>query len=590
MLGGGLVLGQTWEITIQKNLPAQMRDGTTLMADVYRPAGEGEYPVLLTRLPYGKDLPRDPTYFDPIKAAGAGYIVVVQDVRGRYASGGEFVPFVNEYEDGYDTVEWAASLPGSSGSVGMFGLSYFGKTQWQAAVMRPPSLRSMVPGITWGNHLNGAQMRGGAQEVGLIHSWAQAAIAPDRLFRKYREEPHKIGEKLPELVGVIDGILAGGGLDALPLSDLPNPDGVVPFVQGGFKRGVDDPSWDYVNIDGKYDRVDVPTFHVGGWYDCFIGETLRQYEAMQDRSNETGMRPPRLLVGPWVHADFGSTFGDLDFGLGSMGSFVNYRGDLTDQHLRWFDATLKDDDSALEATPPVQVFVMGENRWRGYPEWPPPGSSTEDWHLRADGGLSREAGTEKRPDTYEYDPTNPVPTLGGPTLLAPIHGPGARDQRTIEQRSDVLTYTSEPLVESYTVLGAVHATLFAASSAPDTDFVVRLVDEYPDGRAIGLCDGIIRASARESYPAPGVIEPTAPSPIEPGEVYEYCVDLWATGNTFKVGHRLRVEVTSSSHPRWERNLNTGESAVHFGRSEVANQTIFHDAGRPSRVTLTVVGG
>ena len=582
-------MGPTWEMTVQKNVPARMRDGTSLMSDVYRPAESGEYPVLLTRLPYGKDLPRDPTYFDPVKAVRAGYIVVIQDVRGRYASEGEFVPFVNEYEDGYDTVEWAAKLPGSDGKVGMFGLSYFGKTQWQAAVTQPPSLKSMVPGITWGNHLNGAQMRGGVQEVGIMHYWAQAAIAPNLLFRKYREEPEKIGEKLPELVGVIDAILAGGGYDALPLSDLPNPDGVVPFVRDGFERGVDDPGWDYLNIDDKYDRVDVPTFHIGGWYDCFIGETLRQYEAMKVRAEEAGLHPPHLLVGPWTHAEFGSTFGDLDFGLGSMGAFVDYRGDLTDRHLRWFDATLKGDGSALEATSPVQVFVMGENRWRGYGEWPPPGSRTEDWHLRSGGRLTRETGEAgEEPSEYDYDPADPVPTLGGPTLMAPIHGPGARDQRPIEDRPDVLTYTSEPLVEDYTVLGPVYATLFASSSAPDTDFVTRLVDVHPDGRAIGIADGIVRASARESYPAPGVVTPTPPSPIEPGGVYEYCVDLWATGNTFKVGHRLRVEVTSSSHPRWERNLNTGEGAIHSDRFEVARQSVFHDAGRPCRISLTVV--
>src|ERR687890_765913 len=210
-MGRKSVLDRTVEVLIQKNVPATMRDGTTLMSNVYGPSEGGPYPVLLTRLPYGKDLPLGTSYLDPVKAAAAGYIVVVQDVRGRYASEGEFVPFVSEYEDGYDTVEWAAGLPGSDGRVGMFGLSYFGKTQWQAAVMRPPSLKSMVPGITWGNHLNGAQMRGGVQEVGIMHYWALAAIAPNELFRKYRETPEKIGEKLPELVGVVDDILAGGG-------------------------------------------------------------------------------------------------------------------------------------------------------------------------------------------------------------------------------------------------------------------------------------------------------------------------------------------------------------------------------------------
>lgn len=579
------------QIRVQKNVPAEMRDGTTLMSNVYRPAGDGangEYPVLLTRLPYGKDLPLGTSYLDPVKAAEAGYIVVVQDVRGRYRSEGKFTPFVKEYEDGYDTVEWAAKLPGSNGSVGMYGLSYFGKTQWHAAVMQPPSLKSMAPGITWGNHLNGVQMRGGVQELGLMQYWAQTALAPDALIRKYAGDPVQIGQKLPELVGVIDEILAGGGYDPLPLSDLPNPDGLVPFVLGGFARGVDDEGWEYLNIDGKYDKVDAPTFHIGGWYDCFIGETIRQYEAMKERSQQAGMRPPRLMVGPWTHGNFASTLGELDFGIGSSGIFLDYRGDLTDAHLAWFDATLKGDESALADTPPVQVFVMGENRWRGYEEWPVPGSREERWHLRADGGLSREEPGNERPDEYDYDPADPVPTVGGAALMAPIHGAGPRDQRPIEARPDVLVYTSDPLPKNYTALGAVHATVFAASSAPDTDFVARLVDVYPDGRAIGVTDGIVRASARESYPAPGAITPTKPSPIQPDEVYEYCIDLWATGITFGEGHRVRVEITSSSHPRWERNLNTGESAVNSSNSAIAHQTVFHDAERPSRVTLTVV--
>jgi len=568
-----------------------MRDGTTLMSNVYRPTDGDGYPVLLTRLPYGKDLFLDGLVLDPVTAAESGYIVVVQDVRGRYRSEGEFVPFVAEYEDGYDTVEWAADLPGSNGSVGMYGLSYFGKTQWHAAVMRPPSLKCMVPGLTWGNHLNGVQMRGGVQELGLMQYWAQTALTLDLLFRKYASDREIIGEKLPEVIRTIDTLLAGGGYDVLPLTDLPNPDELAPFVEGGFGRGVDHEGWEYLNIEGKYENVDAPTFHIGGWYDCFIGETLRQYEAMKERSREAGMRPPSLMVGPWTHGDFGSTFGELDFGIGSSGMFLDYKGDLTAAHLRWFDATLKGDERALRDTPPVKVFVMGENRWRGYEEWPPPGSHREDWYLISGGSLRREpGGAADEPARYEYDPEDPVPTLGGPVLMAAIHGSGPKDQRPMESRPDVLVYTNPTLRSPLTVLGSVYVTLFAASSAPDTDFVARLVDVYPDGRAICIADGILRASARESYPAPGVVRPVAPSPIEPGGVYEYVIDLWATGITFLPRHRMRVEITSSSHPRWARNLNTGESALESSRTQVASQTIFHDAGRPSRITLTVVEG
>jgi putative CocE/NonD family hydrolase len=581
-------LNRIEEIVVRRNVPAVMRDGTTLMSNVYRPAAGGPYPVLLIRLPYGKDLSADTTYFDPMKAARRGYLVIVQDVRGRYASEGRFTPFVREFEDGHDSVEWAAKLTGSNGDVGMVGLSYSGKTQWHAAVAQPSSLKTMVPGLTWGNHLNGVQMRGGAQELGLMQYWAQTALALEILFRRYRGEPEQIERNLPALVGSIDALLAGGGYEALPLADLPDPDDLTPFVRGGFERSIVDEAWDYLNIDGKYGRVETPTFHIGGWYDCFIGETLRQYAAMEERARAASTRPPRLLVGPWTHGRFGSTVGDLDFGIGSAGMFLNYRGDLTDAQLQWFDATLKGVEGALEETPPVEVFVMGENRWRGYGGWPVPGSYPERWHLHAGGRLSRENPVRSGPDEYDYDPKAPVPTIGGAILMAPIHRPGARDQRPNEERPDVLVYTSEVLQNDYTVLGPIHATIYAASSAPDTDFVARLVDAHPDGRAIVVTDGIIRASARESYPAPGVVRPVKPSLIEPGRIYQYCVDLWATAISFNAGHRIGVEITSSSFPRWERNPNTGESGAHSARTEVATQRIFHDPERPSHVTLTVV--
>ena len=566
-----------------------MHNGTVLISNVYGPAGGSPYPVLLARHPYGKDISSGTSMLDPIKAAKAGYIVVVQDVRERYRSGGGFVSFVGEYEDGYDTVEWAASLPGSDGSVGMHGLSYFGKTQWHAAAMRPPSLRSMAPAQTWATTSTAPRCgrRPGARPHTALGPGVDRHRPPLPQVRRGQAEDR--GEaSAPDLH---HRRAAGrGGYEALPLKGLPHPDDLVPFVEGGFGRGVDDEAWDYVTSTAGT-RPWRTTFHIGGWYDCFIGETLKQYEVMKRLADERGTRSPFLMVGPWTHGDFGSTQGDLDFGIGSSEVFLDYRGDLTDAHLRWFDATLKGEEAALEGTPPVKVFVMGENRWRGYEEWPPRGSREEDWFMISGGSLRREpGGLDDEPAGYDYDPEDPVPTVGGAVLLADIHRPGPRDQREIEARPDVLCYTGPALESPYTVLGSVYVTLFAASSAPDTDFVARLVDVHPDGRAIGVCDGILRASARESYPAPGMVRPVAPSPIEPGRVYEYVIDLWGTGITFLPGHRIRVEITSSSHPRWERNLNTGEGAFDSSRTEVAHQTIFHDAGRPSRITLTTVEG
>jgi putative CocE/NonD family hydrolase len=583
-------MGRSVEIVVQKNVPATMRDGTTLVADVYRPGGrasEGEYPVLLTRLPYGKDLPIATGYMSPVKTAEHGYIVVVQDVRGRFGSEGEWSPSVNEFEDGYDAVEWAAKLPGSNGTVGMYGASYFGMTQWQAAIMRPPSLRSLVPGITWGNYLNGEQYRGGVRELGLWLYWCEAGLALDSLFRKYRNTPEKLEKLLPAQIDVIDHLPEH--YETLPLKDLPDPGGVVPYMYRALEHGIASSIWEYLNIDGRYDNVEVPTLHIGCWYDIFLGETLRQYEAMKELAAERGTRPPRLLIGPWSH---GTTFpkmvGGLDFGLASSGLFLNCKGDVTDYHLRWFDATLKGDEGALERDPPVEVFVMGENRWRGYKEWPVPDSREERWHLHAGGVLSREEPEGGPPNEYYYDPKEPVPTIGGALLMPEVYEAGPVDQRPIEDRSDVLVYTSEELAENHTAIGPVYVTLYAASSAPDTDFVARLVDVYPDGRAMVVTDGIIRASARESYPAPGTIKPAQPTLIEPGEVYEYVIDLWASGITFLEGHRLRVEITSSSFPRWDRNLNTGEDTKDSAQSEVANQRVFHDPERPSNITLTVV--
>ncbi|HEX8259595.1 MAG TPA: CocE/NonD family hydrolase, partial [Rubrobacteraceae bacterium] len=459
------------EIIVQKNVPAEMRDGTTLVADVYRPGGEapdGGYPVLLTRQPYGKELPTVTSYLNATKAAGRGYIVVIQDVRGRFGSEGEWNPSVHEFEDGYDTVEWAATLPGSNGDIGMYGASYFGMTQWQAAVMQPPSLKSMAPGITWGNYLNGAQFRGGVRELGLRIYWWESVLALDSLLRRYREDREKLAEVLSAHVDVIDNLPEEYGI--LPLKDLPDPGGVLPHMFEALDLDLADQVWEYLNIDGRYGDVEVPTFHIGCWYDVFLGETLRQYEAMRAVAAERGSMSPRLLVGPWTHTTtFPNVVGDLDFGLASSGQFLNCRGDMTDYHLRWFDATLKGDEGSLYGEPPVEIFVMGENRWRGYEEWPVPGSRVEKWYLHAGGVLAREApaGDVSAPDEYEYDPKDPTPTIGGALLMPGVYRAGARDQRPIEGRPDVLVYTSEALAEDYTAIGDVYAVLYASTSAPD---------------------------------------------------------------------------------------------------------------------------
>jgi uncharacterized protein len=572
------------EVHVEYDVEAPMRDGVVLRSTVYRPASPGRYPVLLNRTPYGRDSALDTMYFDPLRVVRHGYVVIRQDVRGRFSSDGEFEPSYQEATDGYDAVQWAAGLPCSDGTVGMWGRSYHAETQWRAALERPPALRSIVPGVsaahTW---INGGQMRGGVHELGTRYGWVNSNILADLLVRRYRGDPAALRRAMDRFAADAAAASTGDLLDTLPLTRLTDPGSPAAPLMEWLRKPVTDPEWQRLNLEGRYGQLQVPVFHVGGWYDIFLFNTLAQYQATAELADRPAGQPPHLLVGPWTHLTVAGATGDVDFGPTAAGTWI----DLTDQHLRWYDATIK---GRLDRLPedPVRLFVMGENRWRSYSRYPVPGSRTERWYLQPDGGLDRRVPATGEPDSYRYDPGDPVPTVGGATLLAPSHPSGPYDQRRIEGRPDVLSYTSEPLPQPYTLLGPVAVTLYAASSAPDTDFVARLVDVYPDGRAIAVTDGIIRASARDSYPSPGVVRPVPPSPITPDRVYEYRIDLWATGLTFLPGHRIRVDITSSSHPRWERNLNTGRSAYDSTDTAVARQLIFHDPDRPSHITLTIV--
>lgn len=577
-------------VRVEHNIPATMRDGTVLRANVYRPddGGAGSFPVLLTRLPYGKDLPLGNSVLDPVQAARRGYVVVVQDTRGTFTSEGEWFPLVHEGPDGADTVAWAASLPGSNGDVAMYGASYFGHTQLAAAAQHPPALRALAPMMTWADSDDpsaGVVTRNGVLELGAQGGW-NLEMGLDQLARRHRGDPETLGRALYALVQEIDSLPATGyaelpldrfgplarmGLEA-PITSLIHNRQDVAYVQ-------------QARISNAY-ALGVPALHIGGWYDIFLNGTLRNFAAMRNH----GTASQYLLIGPWTHGNVNRVQGDLDFGFASSGALMDMRIDLMSQQLQFFDRWLKDVRNGFDAHPVVKYFVMGTNVWRSSDTWPPAKSEPQEWYLHSqgransatgDGILSRERPSDDPADSYVYDPAEPVPTIGGATLLPSVLRPGPRDQRPIEQRQDVLVYTSAPLDEPLEVVGSVSVTLFVATDAPDTDFVARLVDVYPDGRAITVTDGIMRMSHREG---PG----TSLQRLEPSAVYCIEVDLWSTGLAFLPGHRIRLDVTSSSFPRWERNLNTGENSATSTEIRVAHQAVIHDAAHPSHVVLPVI--
>ena len=569
------------QITVEFDVPATMRDGAILRANVFRPAGDGPYPVALARTPYGKDFSSVMAQLDAPRLARAGYVVVIQDVRGRFRSEGAWRPFRDEAADGYDSVEWAARLPGSSGAVGMFGASYLGFTQWMAAKEAPPSLKAIVPSITWADMRDGTTLRGGAIELGTQGYWYLNAVGMDTILKRVAGAPPQDQmQAMGLLLREIDRLRAEGYF-SLPLKDF------APLKQLGLSAEleellatIDDPAYlASFSIDAAYEQVRVPALNVGGWYDIFLSGTLRNFAALRAAGATPEARQAKLLIGPWSHVNAANVVGDVDFGFASQMALMNLQTDLTGLTQRWFDYWLKGIDNGVTGEPPVRLFVMGDNAWRDEAEWPLARARNTPFYLRAGGLLSPEQPGDEPPDGYVYDPADPTPTLGGNILMSQLLKPGATDQRPVEARPDVLSYTTPPLAEDLQVIGPLLVTLWAASDAPDTDFVTRLVDVHPDGFAQPLADGIVRARYRDGAPS---------EPLEPGRPYELTIDLWATANVFKAGHRIRVDVASASFPRWDRNPNTGAPVGRDAELRVARQTILHDAARPSRIVLPVV--
>ena len=573
-------------VELHRNVEIPMRDGVVLRADLYRPAGDGRHPVVLQRTPYDKSLKANAfMMMDPLRTAEAGFAVVVQDTRGRFASDGSFTPFRDDTADGYDTVEWCAAQPWSTGVVGMYGASYVGATQWLAAIAAPPSLRAIFPQITASQYHEGWTHQGGAFALGFNLSWTVAGLAPDT-YRRMRKERPDMTAAFHRVVGAIDEL--GEWFTHTPLSDLPLLADGAPYFADWVAHPDDDDWWAPIRVEDHYEQVTTPSLNVGGWYDIFLGGTLANYVGMRARGGtEAARQGQRLVVGPWHHMVSPSNIaGEVDFGAGANALAV----DLDGMGIRWFDQWLRHDEPPPSQDPPVRLFVMGENRWRTFADWPAPEAVDTAWYLhsggraqslRGDGSLSPEPPTAEEPfDAFVSDPRNPVKTKGGGLCCWPGAIPGgAYDQRSVEERSDVLVYTSAVLDEDVTVIGPVRCVLHAATSAPDCDFTAKLVDVHPDGYARNLCDGILRGRYREGTSRSVLLEPDT--------VHEWHIDLVATANVFKAGHRIRLEIASANFPRFDRNPQTGEASGTATEFATALQQVFHDPARPSRVVLPI---
>jgi uncharacterized protein len=565
------------DIVIQHDVQMKTRDGVILHADIYRPKSSDKFPVILMRTPYDKSVN---WAISPVfKMVPRGYVVIIQDVRGRYASEGEWYPFKHEQADGFDTVEWAAGLPYSDGRVGMMGASYVGATQMLAAIAQPPHLAAIAPNMTASNYHDGWTYQSGAFEQWFDQNWT-SQLAQNTLQRL-------ISQNTNALLGTT--ALPLGNYPVFNFGQLPADAqltvAIAPYYFDWLMHPDYDDYWKQWSIEENFAKIAVPMLQVGGWYDIFNAGTLRNYMGAKAHGSSSAAREQQhLLIEIGGHAGFGRRIGDVDFGPHATENVY------VDVILDWYDFLFKGIKNQFATDKPVKLFVMGANEYRQEDDWPPPEARSTKYFLhsagkanslRGDGSLSISAPKSEPADTFLYNPASPVPTVGGPLCCDQEHmEPGPRDQRAVENRDDVLVYSTAPLPNDLEVTGPVTADLFIRSSAADTDFTAKLVDVGPEGFAQDLTEGILRMRYRAS--------PEHAALMNPGQIYEISLDLWATSNLFLRGHSLRLEISSSNFPRFDRNLNTGEE-LKFARTFVpASNTILHDAQHPSSLLLPIV--
>ena len=555
----------------QKNVPVKMRDGVVLRADVLLPAAGGKFPVLIYRTPYGKErAPKEWTTFG--KAVARGYAVVIQDVRGRYASDGEFDPYKNEGRDGYDTIEWAATQPWSNGNVGTFGLSYPGAVQWLAAIESPPHLKAMVPAMTFSTPRN-FFYSGGVFDGSWI-DWIWFNIAPD--IRAIKNVP---GPKTNREAAAAWKTEHTRLQNFLPLRDLPDFKDVAPFYYEWLAHPPADPWWDWAELRGKYDRVHCAVLNISGWYDEAYGPDGATTNFNGLLAARKGEKDPRTqtIIGAWTHGELEQTkAGDIDFGPAA-------KVDYDEIILRWMDHCVKGTDNGVERQKPVRIFVMGDNKWRDEDAWPlkrsglgmdymmtprsksePTGGLVEDWPIAA-----------SPYSEFMSDPAHPV--------TDPYGEFGARDYRSFAARSDVLIFDSEVMTQDTEITGPIRATIYASADVRDFDLWVRVLDVWPDGRAFNLMSpglDVLRASYRN-----GLLKPEL---LTPGKIYELNLDRMLTSNVFKAGHKIRVQISAAFAPHFSRNLQTGASEVTSSKMQTGHIRIYHNGRQWSRINLPIV--
>lgn len=563
-------------IRMDRDVEMTTRDGVTLRADVWRPDDEEAYPAIVERTPYSRERAVGNDFVRPDRIVPHGYAMVIQDTRGRFGSDGvwEGMNFGQESLDAYDTVEWAADQPWCDGKVALYGVSYPGNVAWMGAFAQPPHLTAIAPAMTVDPQA-GARRTGGAFLLELFFNWVVMQIASDVLPKRTAEgtaDP-RVAERIaaaqrdPRLV-----------TDPLPLKDSE----FLALDESPIKADVLFPGH-VPPVSFPYELVNVPAMLVGGWFD--VGTPLDHLHELRTRGggDDATRMAHRAVIGPWVHAlQLPHVQGELSFGVPSSGHLA-----LFAHYLDFFDRHLK---GIATDRPAVRYFHMGVNEWRDTDAWPPAGAEVRTWYLDSGGSANTAAGdgtlgtapAQGPPDRYTYDPADPVRTSGGRIVPVGESAAGPVNQQHLESRRDVLCYTSEVFGRPVDLVGPVRLHLYASSSARDTDFVGKLIDVFPDGRSILVCEGLLRARFRRGFDTEVF--------LEPGSIEGYDIDLGQTAWRVKEGHRLRVHVTSSNFPAFDRNLNTGNRVGHDASGVVAEQTVHHGPDHPSRLDVTVLPG